>query len=399
MQQTGFGDWCWTSHLQASWSDCWLHVWVGGCHCWWATCRTNTCWCNCYQDKASQRAEFTSVSCLGRAWASPGYKSNIRCTRCYVCMYVSMYVAIHRPRVHSVCAVCWLITSSCLVQWFSGSLSIDDPYRIAHMPLTKTFSCFKMHRLVSSLINYVRQVVVSPSILNIMFEVQNNRFVLRVVIINFMNAKYEWTTQKCSDWATDCLDFPLRYTAMIFHNTILGGKPCRNGSKPMAQQPPIGISLECLKEQATKDLLILFKTSFLLVSAVINPRRACARVTVVIPCVCVCLSVCYHASCYIPRSFVCWNQGAVKLPVSFSTHALCGFHWKRFVQKFWRHLLITSALFASWKTLMDKTDSEGFFSRWLVCGSSDRSYNSTGWSLVIVNCQLRFLTWTVLNYM
>ena len=41
---------------------------------------------------------------------------------------------------------------------------------------------------------------------------------------------------------------------------------------------------------------------------------------------------------------------------------------------------------------MNKTDSDGFFSRWLVCRSSDRSYNSTGWSLVIVNCQLSFLT-------
>ena len=33
----------------------------------------------------------------------------------------------------------------------------------------------------------------------------------------------------------------------------------------MALQPPTGISLECLKKQATKDMLILFVRSFLLV--------------------------------------------------------------------------------------------------------------------------------------
>ena len=51
-----------------------------------------------------------------------------------------------------------------------------------------------------------------------------------------------------------------------FCNIFVGGKPCRNGSKLMALQPPTGISLECLKRQATRDMLILFVTSFLLVS-------------------------------------------------------------------------------------------------------------------------------------
>ena len=46
----------------------------------------------------------------------------------------------------------------------------------------------------------------------------------------------------------------------------VGGRPCRNGSKLMALQPPTGISLECLKKRATKDMLKLFVTSFLLVS-------------------------------------------------------------------------------------------------------------------------------------
>ena len=35
------------------------------------------------------------------------------------------------------------------------------------------------------------------------------------------------------------------------------------------------------------------------VRIIINPRRMRRRVTVVV--LCVCLSVCYHASCYMPR--------------------------------------------------------------------------------------------------
>ena len=46
------------------------------------------------------------------------------------------------------------------------------------------------------------------------------------------------------------------------------------------------------------------------------------------------------------------------------------------------------------KLSMDKIDSNGSFSRRLVCRSSDRSYNSTD-LLVIVNCQLHFLPWTI----
>ena len=40
---------------------------------------------------------------------------------------------------------------------------------------------------------------------------------------------------------------------------------------------------------------------------------------------------------------------------------------------------------------MNNRDSDGFFSRRLVCRSSDSSYNSTGLSLVIANYQQRFL--------
>ena len=88
--------------------------------------------------------------------------------------------------------------------------------------------------------------------------------------------------------------------------------------------------------------------------------------------------------CLLPNtSFIRWNQGAIKI-------ALCGFRWKCFVQNFWQPPL-------PYLTFDRQTDSYGFFSRWLVCRSSDRSYNLTDWSLIIVNCQLCFLTLTVLS--
>ena len=45
---------------------------------------------------------------------------------------------------------------------------------------------------------------------------------------------------------------------------------------------------------------------------------------------------------------------------------------------------------------MNVGDSDGFFSRRLVCRSSDRSYNSTGSSLIIANCQQCFLPFFLL---
>ena len=107
----------------------------------------------------------------------------------------------------------------------------------------------------------------------------------------------------------------------------------------MAQQPPTGISLECLKEQATKDLLTLSKTSFLLVSAVINPRRACARVTVVVLCVCVCLSVTtLAATCtYLDRLYV-----EIKVLLSFLCHFL-HMHCVDFIENTLSEVLATFA--------------------------------------------------------
>ena len=119
---------------------------------------------------------------------------------------------------------------------------------------------------------------------------------------------------------------------------------------------------------------------------------ACAvRVTVVV--LCVCVSVCYRASGYIPHFHV-----ENKTPL--------GFLWR--FQDMHCVAFVENALFKSsgdicWPPLpsslleelsIDIRDSGGFFSRRLVCRSSDRSYNLTDSSLVIVNCQLRFLPWT-----
>ena len=125
-------------------------------------------------------------------------------------------------------------------------------------------------------------------------------------------------------------------------------------------------------------------------AAFINPWRACVRVTVVILC------VYHHASCYIPRLYV---ENTV--PLSF-LHCFLLVYCVYFTEK---------ALFGSsgdicWSPLpfsildrisMDKIVSNGFFSRRLVHWSSNRSNNSTGWSLDRVNCQLRWmLTWAKL---
>ena len=122
---------------------------------------------------------------------------------------------------------------------------------------------------------------------------------------------------------------------------------------------------------------------------------ACVRVTVVVVCVClcVCVCVCYHTSCYIPHLRV-----ENKVPL--------GFLW--WFQDNHCVAFVENALFRSsgnicWpplpsslldKFLIDKRDSDGFFSWRLVSRSSDRSYNSNDLSLVIVNCQLRLLPWT-----
>ena len=99
-------------------------------------------------------------------------------------------------------------------------------------------------------------------------------------------------------------------------------------------------------------------------------------------CVCVCLSVCYHASCYIPPRLYAENM----VPLSFLHHFLL-MHCVDFT----KNALFRSSGDICWSPLpcllldrisMDKIVSDGFFSRWLVSRSSDRCYiSSTGWSL------------------
>ena len=102
------------------------------------------------------------------------------------------------------------------------------------------------------------------------------------------------------------------------------------------------------------------------------------------------MSICYCASYHIPHLNI-----ENKVPLGFLWHFL-HMHCVDFVE---------NALFRSYGNIcqsslpsllldrltMDQTDSCGFFSRRLVCRSSDRSYNSTDSSLNILNCQLSFL--------
>ena len=82
--------------------------------------------------------------------------------------------------------------------------------------------------------------------------------------------------------------------------------------------------------------------------AFVHPRRMRCRVTVLG--LCVSVSVCYHASCHVPR-FLCPKWSVIWFFMLFLTHVLCWFCWKRFVQKFWCHLLSTTAILASWRAL------------------------------------------------
>ena len=77
-------------------------------------------------------------------------------------------------------------------------------------------------------------------------------------------------------------------------------------------------------------------------------------------CMSVCLCICYHANCYIPNFFV-EIQVSLGFLCCFQRMHCVDFHWKRFVQKFWWHLLITSAFSASWPALSGQTRQ-----RWLL---------------------------------
>ena len=69
-------------------------------------------------------------------------------------------------------------------------------------------------------------------------------------------------------------------------------------------------------------------------------------------CLSICLSVCLSVYLLpwnlLHTSFICWEQGVKGLFMVFSRFLSCGFSWKCFVQKFWHHLPITTAVLASW---------------------------------------------------
>ena len=105
---------------------------------------------------------------------------------------------------------------------------------------------------------------------------------------------------------------------------------------------------------------------------------------------CECVCVYHHTSCHIPRLYV-------------ENKVLLSFLWRS--QDMYCVDLVGNALFKSsgdicWsplpsslldELLVNKRDSDGFFSRRLVSRSSDRSYNSTDSSLNTVN-SVSFLT-------
>ena len=110
---------------------------------------------------------------------------------------------------------------------------------------------------------------------------------------------------------------------------------------------------------------------------------ACMRITdlMVIIFVCLWVCVCYQASCYIPHlciesqvplGFQCWLQHEYWLDfVSYGN--IC---WPPLPSSFLDQLS------------MDKRDSDGFFSRRLVCRNSNSSYYS---SLVTIDYQQHFM--------
>ena len=116
----------------------------------------------------------------------------------------------------------------------------------------------------------------------------------------------------------------------------------------------------------------------------VNPRRMREGYSSRSVCLCVFLSVCYRASCYIPQlydesqvslGFLCWSQRMYC--VDFVEHAL----FESSGDTCWPPL--PSSLLD--QLLTNKRDSNGFLSRKLVCRTNDSSYNSTGSSLGTAN--------------
>ena len=102
-----------------------------------------------------------------------------------------------------------------------------------------------------------------------------------------------------------------------------------------------GLALQCF------SLCIVTKIKNSVVMPIINPRRACARVTVLVlsVCLCVCLSVCvcvFSLFWHLAQSGV---QTAVSATSARYGHEILkrDFSLKRFVPKLWRRLLTSSS--------------------------------------------------------
>ena len=118
--------------------------------------------------------------------------------------------------------------------------------------------------------------------------------------------------------------------------------------------------------------------------------RVCARVTVVVLWVCMCVSVTTLATTYM---YLVFFYVVNKVPLSFLWHVLDMYCVDFFENAlFWSSGDICCAPLPSLllnELSTNKRYSDGFFSRRLLCRSCGSSYNSTGSSLVIANCQLK----------
>ena len=115
------------------------------------------------------------------------------------------------------------------------------------------------------------------------------------------------------------------------------------------------------------------------------------RVTVIVLCVClsVCLSVPTKSALYLIFTS---RTKFYRLLNGVLMFLLCGFYWKRFVQEFWHHLLVTATFLAPWLPFDGQTRQRWLvFNSNIVCMASSRSSNMTGSSLIVAHWQRSFL--------
>ena len=104
------------------------------------------------------------------------------------------------------------------------------------------------------------------------------------------------------------------------------------------------------------------------------------RVTVIIFCVCVCVSLSVYLlpRNLLPTSVLRRKQSFMGFFMMFSTFLPFGFPWKRFVQEFWCHLLVTATFLAPWRAFDGQKRQRWLLSTWKVYMVSYRS-NTHDW--------------------